>query len=130
MEHSEQNALFEAAKRVVEQHDKGLLSNVSGDSTSIEKLREALKLAEPESQHHRLDVIANTSIEAMCWVVTCKYTRTSEVIHNAAKSLLTNIPPCIDSLDGKTVVAYRVGVMELAKLLTGESAIQSDKRHE
>jgi hypothetical protein len=45
-----------------------------------------------------------------------------ENIHNVARSVMTDVPECVDKSDAKALAAYRVGVMKLAEALTGESA--------
>ncbi len=42
MDNKEIQELFESAKRVVDRHDDGVLSNMRGDSQAIERLRAAL----------------------------------------------------------------------------------------
>ena len=49
-----------------------------------------------------------------------------ESIHNIARALITAVPTCVDQSDIKSLTAYRVGVMKLAEVLTGQSAADAD----
>lgn len=52
----------------------------------------------------------------------------NEEIHDAARDLIIRPPQCLMNYSGSASAAYQLGVMELARKLTGETAIEADRK--